>query len=110
MVTDHAECRTRPPNIKIPTLAARNAARSRRQRNPGLRKKTFQITSAVYNAKDEYFVVVKAIEEQMFEKSRDRCSSYVPECPSPKCASRTRARTPEYAQNGGTDRLLPSPT
>jgi hypothetical protein len=54
-----------------------------------LRKKTFQITSAMYNAKDEYFVVVKAIEDQMFEKSRDRCSSYVPECPSPKCASRT---------------------
>jgi hypothetical protein len=77
---------------------------------PGLRKKTFQITSAMYNAKDEYFVVVKAIEDQMFEKSRDRCSSYVPEYPSPKCASRTRARTPEYAQNGGTDRLLPSPT
>jgi negative regulator of genetic competence, sporulation and motility len=75
-----------------------------------LRKKTFQITSAMYNAKDEYFVVVKAIEDQMFEKSRDRCSSYVPEYPSPKCASRTRARTPEYAQNGGTDRLLPSPT
>jgi hypothetical protein len=96
--------------IKIPTLAAKSAARMHPADVFRLRKKTFQITSAMYNAKDEYFVVVKAIEDQMFEKSRDRCSSYVPECPSPKCASRTRARTPEYAQNGGTDRLLPSPT
>ena len=33
-----------------------------------LRKKTLQITSAMYKPKDEYFVLVKAIEDQMFGK------------------------------------------
>jgi hypothetical protein len=34
----------------------------------GLRKKPLQITSAMHNPKDEYFVLVKAIEDQMFGK------------------------------------------
>jgi hypothetical protein len=49
---------------RIPIFAAKNATENGVHARS--KKKKLQITSARYNAKDEYFVLVNAVEDEMF--------------------------------------------
>jgi hypothetical protein len=62
----------------------------------------------MYNPKDEYFVLVKAIEDQMFGKPWDDHSPYVSQFRRSEGAWCACSWAPDHAGHGRRNRFLPA--